>query len=452
MGLPDLPNCTAAGARCAGCVSDESCASGMCDRHRATCHEPEAIAYVAPNGEGEACTQAHPCGSLAAAAAALTPTRRTVLLAPGLYHSGAAFDQAFPIELHGAGAIFVGGEANLTLSAHGSADLTIDGIEVSTQGTAFSCRDGATLVLRDVRVHSDVGVAASRCELTVDRAAFYDGGYAIVVENEAGDEAHRTRISASSFSNVAAAILASHTSLQVASVSIENVGIGILVEANCPGLQTCVTVSDSSISGASLRTLALKGSGFLLARNQVRHNPAGGVQATARVVRIDSNVIAHNGSVTASASPGIQVADAACFGCTRQIAIVGNTVAHNKSSTSHGTGILGGANVAPVLASNIVAANSSLFWGSTQVACQTCTSYQDLIEPPTIDGATRLAPAAGDPQFVDAAAGDFHLLATSPARGSGMCAPPLAWMTAIASDVDGQARSQPCDVGAYEMP
>ena len=451
-GAPAVPNCGTADVSCTGCLANHSCASGICDRLSATCHQPEAIAYVAQNGVGDACTQTDPCGSLAAAAAVLTPTRRAVLVAPGIYGEGAAFDHAFPVEIYGEGAIFIGGQEIVTISAHGAANVAIAGIEVSTQGTAFSCRDGATLSLQDVRVQSDLGVAASQCELSVRDAAFYDGGYAIVVKNDVGEEGHRTEIAATTFNNLAAAIIASHTALTVANVAIENVDVGMLIEALCPDLGTCVTISDSIITGASTRAVELKGSGFLLARNQVIHNPSGGVRATGRVLRIESNVIAHNGGLAASSGPGILIDDAACFGCTRQIAIVGNTVANNYSSTSSGAGILSGANVAPVLASNIVAANTSMFLGGSQIQCHTCTSYQDLVEPATVGGVTRMAPVGGDPKFIDAPGGNFRVQPTSPAQGAGMCLPPLAWMASIASDVDGHARNQPCDIGAYEMP
>ena len=53
---------------------------------------------------------------------------------------------------------------------------------------------------------------------------------------------------------------------------------------------------------------------------------------------------------------------------------------------------------------------------------------------------------ADDPQFVDAAAGDYHLAATSPARDAG------ASSLAAAYDLDGRERDAMPDIGAYELP
>lgn len=75
----------------------------------------------------------------------------------------------------------------------------------------------------------------------------------------------------------------------------------------------------------------------------------------------------------------------------------------------------------------------------TRVPNGTCPDCVDLVLAPT---------CTADDIFVNAAAGDFHLIATSPAIDQAICT------ALVLTDFDGNPRPTPgrgCDVGAYQF-
>jgi hypothetical protein len=67
------------------CVADTDCDNGICHELDGSCIPDAEVLFVAPNGQGTACTRMAPCGSLQTAIDARTQTRFTVALAAGNY-------------------------------------------------------------------------------------------------------------------------------------------------------------------------------------------------------------------------------------------------------------------------------------------------------------------------------------------------------------------------------
>jgi hypothetical protein len=209
--------------------------------------------------------------------------------------------------------------------------------------------------------------------------------------------------------------------------------IGIAA-ANCT-----LTISHSQITGNHGLGLQALGSAVTMTRSKVIGNLGGGVVIESPLeFDLENNLIAQN--IGADAQSGFAV-----FGVDASAPHVFafNTVAQNLSaSPAPGVGCFTAGSQRVVFANNIVFGNVSTTTLS-QVVTDNCEFAFSDIGPATFAGTGNIA---GDPQFVSAATGDFHLQVTSPARDA---ADPAA---TLAVDLDGAPRPRGAgrDVGAYE--
>ncbi len=164
---------------CRGCIADDECASGVCNRDAGTCAATADVLYVELNAAGTACTQSAPCGTLAQALAIAGD--HTIKLGAGLHRGTAAISGGRAITLHGAGVdqttldyfATVPGAEFLTVTS--GAALTLEGLRLTgAPPTAPAVRcDNATVAA--FRVHIDGvgqgGVAINRCSFSLVNTA-----------------------------------------------------------------------------------------------------------------------------------------------------------------------------------------------------------------------------------------------------------------------------------------
>ncbi len=172
-----------------------------------------------------------------------------------------------------------------------------------------------------------------------------------------------------------------------------------------------------------------------LVRTRVTANTGYGVFGSGAIVRIENAVIDRNGS-TGGFLAGLTLSD----GSTG--VVEHSTIAANSASDGAG-GLRCAGSPGVVIRSNVLWGNSG---GGIEASCVVTFGVVD----PGYPGAGTAGTQAIDPLFVDASAGDFHLQATSPARG---LADPAS---IVATDLDGEARPRPApgpsDAGADEVP
>jgi len=231
-----------------------------------------------------------------------------------------------------------------------------------------------------------------------------------------------------------AGISCTSATLTAREIAIANhAAIGIAA-ANC-----ALTISHSQITGNHGLGVQALSSAVTMTRSKVIGNLGGGmVIETPPEFDLENNLIAQNTGPAAQSGFAVFGADA-----SRPHVFAFNTVAQNLSASPEpGVGCFTAGSQSVVFANNIVFGNLSTSTQS-QVVTDNCTFAFSDIGPATFAGRGNLA---GDPQFVSAATGDFHLQVTSPARDA---ADPAA---TLAVDLDGAPRPQGAgrDVGAYE--
>lgn len=151
------------------------------------------------------------------------------------------------------------------------------------------------------------------------------------------------------------------------------------------------------------------------------------------MLSIASSIIARNGTSTGTVG-GIRMVNS--NGQTGSLAFA--TIADNQSGSAYDAGITADGMV--TLIDTIYANNGS------NALCATCSATYSLV-PPDMTAPPGIGNLAGDPAFVDAMAGNYHIQPASAAHGMGRPA------AGIDYDVDGQPRPQGAyDIGADEIP
>jgi len=229
-------------------------------------------------------------------------------------------------------------------------------------------------------------------------------------------------------------IACTSATLTVREVSIANHAAMGIDAANCT-----LAVAHSQITGNYGLGIQALGGAVTMTRSKVIGNQGGGIVIESPLqFDLENNLIAHNTGAQAQSGFVVFGVDAA-----RPHVFAFNTVAQNLSASPEpGVGCFTAGSLGVVFANNIVFGNLSSTTVA-QVATDNCKFAFSDIGPAAVAGTGNIA---GDPRFVDSAAGDFHLMAMSPARDA---ADPAA---TLAVDLDDVPRPQGAgrDMGSYE--
>ncbi|HAK95678.1 MAG TPA: hypothetical protein DCM87_11905, partial [Planctomycetes bacterium] len=227
-----------------------------------------------------------------------------------------------------------------------------------------------------------------------------------------------------------------------AAVTVLRVGSADKIVLTVSAGRTAATLIEGfTITGASLATggaLTIQDASPIISRNVIRNNTTGQGGAALRATSSDgahaptivNNIIYANTSTASGGAVAVNNVGALLF--------AGNTVCGNSAATTGGGFDVeaGSADIRIV---------DCIFWanGASNLAGVTAAmiSYCD-VEGGAPEGGT--GNIAADPRLVNAAGGDFHLLAASPCRGAGTA------VAALAVDFDGEPRDATPDIGADE--
>ncbi len=167
------------GSVCRVCRADSECSSDACDLSSGECLAAAAVIYVdnSTTTASTACTQAHPCTTIAAGLAVVGTNRKRMNL-KGTYTENVAIEGT-TVNIVGSGAILAPTTINVAaLSVTGSAVVGLVGLTIqnvpgttgNTGGDGLSCFS-STIVASQVTIRSNEaqGIDASSCTLTLDR-------------------------------------------------------------------------------------------------------------------------------------------------------------------------------------------------------------------------------------------------------------------------------------------
>lgn len=180
---------------CRGCTGDSECTSGICDEGSGACALETDIIYVdAATGAGTACTRTAPCLRVTEGVAAITATRRYMLVAAGNYQESVVIDGK-TVTILGAGAsLQAAGLNQAALVVLNASTVRLEGLRLHDNGGGTSA-DGVrcaaptagtpSLTMVDVRIEGNVGygVDANGCGVTIDDSTIANnpgGGVSIV--------------------------------------------------------------------------------------------------------------------------------------------------------------------------------------------------------------------------------------------------------------------------------
>ncbi len=208
------------------------------------------------------------------------------------------------------------------------------------------------------------------------------------------------------------------------------------------GRTAATTIEGFTITGADRTTggggaLEIQDAAPLVRGNVIRGNSTSQGGAAIRVTSSDgshapvivNNVIRGNSATTTGGAVAVNNAGALVF--------AGNTVHGNSAATGGGFLVEAGSTSLQII--------DSIFWSNGASNLSGVTSA--MISYCDVDGG---APAGGtgniasDPQFVDAASGNLHLVGTSPCHNAGTS------LGALTADFEGDARDTTPDIGADE--
>lgn len=236
------------------------------------------------------------------------------------------------------------------------------------------------------------------------------------------------------------------TSLSIYDLTIHN-------GQNSPSAIGCLIPPGSGSPSLSLTRVAVtnnvgigvSASGGMLAisRSTITGNTAGGIVISGSQFDITNSFIVTNGGLMSGVG-GIDISQVLAAGTHR---LDFNTITNNGASTTVAvnTGVNCSTIGTPlVFNSNIIYGNSVTGGGEQIGGSAMCSATYSDVGPGAAASGTNIN---ADPMFVDPARGNFHLMATSPAKDA---ADPNATLNV---DVDGDARPQGArrDIGADEV-
>lgn len=236
------------------------------------------------------------------------------------------------------------------------------------------------------------------------------------------------------------------TSLSLYDLTIHNgqnspSGIGCLIP---PGSGSpTLSLTRVAVTGNVGAGITVSGGMLTISRSTISGNAGGGILISGSQFDITNSFVTANGSLMSGVG-GIDISQILAAGTHR---LDFNTIASNGSSISIpvNTGVNCSTIGTPlVFDSDIIYGNAVNGGGQQLGGSAMCSATYSDVGPGTVAAATNIN---ADPMFMDAGQGNFHLMATSPAKDM---ADPNATLNI---DVDGDVRPQGSrrDIGADEV-
>jgi hypothetical protein len=225
--------------------------------------------------------------------------------------------------------------------------------------------------------------------------------------------------------------------LQISGASGTN-GYGVSMPT---GNTATLSISRAKIDTNSAGGVSGSAGTLTIARTEISGNAGGGVSLSSTSFDLENNFIVQNGGPT-SLVGGINLATVSGSGSHR---LDFNTIAANAGTSTVNSGVNCGTVGAPIVFSNNLIYGNTVSGGGKQIGgSANCTTTYSDVGP---DAATGTGNINMDPMFVNAAQGDFHITAGSPAKDA---ADPAATLDI---DIDGDSRPQGSgrDIGADEF-
>lgn len=385
------PICDSQSRACRGCNKDSDCAGGVCIEAEGTCTADADTVFVTMMGtDTGTCTRAAPCASISYATSQ-AGTKRVIHVLGGSLQSPNAVNLSGNRVLDGEDTTLAGGTTPLTISG---GTVTVEGFRVAgTNSTSTS--------IPAINI-TGAGTKATLYNMTVTAASFG----AII----AGGQGTTVTLRKSHVGS-----LTMQNSMQV---SCQN---GTLVADQ----NTFEAVYIAPVSGTCETTVT---------NNRFESNRDGSVQQTGGHVLMENNLIIHRDGYNDSISlSSLSAGSVVRF----------NTLINTTAVASDGAAMYCDASV--VATSNIFAYNSG-----HPITGQGCApKYSIFDEVSTTSAGTGNQVTNIDAIFVDRAGGNYHLSASSVARGG---AEP--GLTMVKTDIEGNPRPAPAgstaDCGAFE--
>jgi len=381
---------------CRGCTAHSECASSACSPADGSCLAGSQIAYVDSMGaDNPSCSQAAPCKTIAAALAAGPPG-------------------VLPyIKIHGSlsEAVLVNGGRVVTVLADPGATLTSPAgniVTISGLGTMVAIHDLTISGARDAAVGVSVedGGTLSLAGATISGNA----GGGISVSTGGAVSLTATTISG-------------------------NAGGGITAQSGSLVIDQATIVGN----GGTNPGIVVFGGSIALTRSSIKDNPGGGVSIAggSAAFSIVNNEFLTNGAT------GSQLGALSLASASDTDLLEFNTFYHNVTSRP-------GAAVQCTSGSPGFAARANIMFsnglGVVDQMSGACMYVSSLGSPGALPPGT--ANHGGDPMFVNADAGDFHLKTDSPVAAA---ANQLALRPVELQDFDGNPRgTAPVNIGALQ--
>ncbi len=384
------PICDSADRACRGCEKDSECPGGVCIEADGTCAADVEVSFVTMMGaDSGTCTRSAPCATIPYAITNAGPRRIVHVLGGSLFTPTVTLssDRILDGEDTSLGA----GTQSSTIVVMPPAKVTVEGFRINAPAMptvpAVSATGQSRLRLYNMQISGD-------------------GGLAVNATNGANLQ-----------------LLHSH----VGAISIANP-----MRVNCPN-------SIAVISQNTLEMTIVGDAGtacdLTVSRNRFESSRDGSVQLSSGLLVMENNLIIHRDGFNDSISLGnLGTGSTVRFNTLINTTAVGS----DGAALSCGTGV--------VVTSNVFAYNSG------HPITGTCETRYSVFDDRAVNSAGTGNQAVGiDTIFVNRAGGDYHLSATSAAKGN---AEPGLNMVKV--DFEGNPRPNPAggpaDSGALEAP
>jgi hypothetical protein len=203
-----------------------------------------------------------------------------------------------------------------------------------------------------------------------------------------------------------------------------------------------LTVAQSTFSNNAGGGLSVSNGTLTVAQSTFSNNTSGGMDVNNSAFTIVGNVFFANGTQSTT-NGGIKISTTDNAANRLEF----NTFAKNATQDSLGSAV-------QCVAGNFTARNNIMSGNGTisqlDQTSGSCKHIYSIVRPGNPPAGPGTGNLTTDPMFANLAMGNLHIPATSPAHHA---ADPAADLTGIAAkDLDGVARTNPADIGAFQVP